>query len=199
MSLIGHAHQAFIYSRRVRRLSELLSATIPRSCTVLDVGSGDGKLAWSLLQRRPDLTIEGVDVLLQERTAIPVKSFDGANLPYADSTFDAVMLVDVLHHMLEPEALLREALRVARQWLIVKDHVMRGYGAALRLRLMDYAGNSDHGVALPYNYLSEKQWEELERTLNVRLNTKINDLGLYRWPLDSIFGSGLHFLALYEK
>lgn len=199
MSLIGHAHQAFIYGRRVQRLSDLLSAIVPRSCTLLDVGSGDGKLARSLLQRRPDLTIEGVDVLLRERTAIPVKSFDGTHLPYTDSTFDAVMLVDVLHHMLEPEALLRESLRVARRWLVVKDHVMRGYAAGLRLRFMDYAGNSDHGVALPYNYISEKQWKELERTLNVRVSTKISELGLYRWPLDYIFGSGLHFLALYEK
>ncbi len=199
MSLIGYAHRALIYDRRVRRLSELLSRTIPRACTVLDVGSGDGKLAWSILQHRPDLTIEGVEVLLRERTAIPVKSFDGNKLPYGDSAFDAVMLVDVLHHTLDPEALLREALRVSRRWLIVKDHVMKGYAAGARLRLMDYAGNSDQRVPLPYNYLTWEQWEEIERTVPVKLATKTNNLGLYRWPLDYIFGSGLHFLALYEK
>ncbi len=199
MSLIGHAHRTLIYDGRVRRLSELLSEIIPPSCNLLDVGSGDGKLAWSLLQRRPDVTIEGVDVLLRVHTAIPVKLFDGTNLPYADSTFDAVMLVDVLHHTADPGTLLREALRVTRRWLIVKDHRLKGFAARLRLRMMDRAGNLDHGVALPYNYMSEKQWEELERILNVKVATKINKLRLYRWPLDYIFGSSLHFLALYEK
>lgn len=199
MSLIGKVHRALIYDGRVRRLSELLSETIPRSCNVLDVGAGDGKLAWSLMQSRTDLRIEGVDVLMRARTWLPLKSFDGTNLPYDDSTFDAVMLVDVLHHTVDPLALLREALRVTRRWLIVKDHTLKGFAAGLRLKIMDHAGNSDHGVALPYNYMSQKQWEELERILNVKLTTKINDLDLYRWPLNFIFGAGLHFIALYEK
>ena len=151
------------------------------------------------MQSRTDLRVEGVDVLMRARTWLPVKSFEGTNLPYDDSTFDAVMLVDVLHHTVDPLALLREALRVARRWLIVKDHTLKGFAAGLRLRIMDHAGNSDHGVALPYNYMSQKQWEELERILNVTLTTKISDLDLYRWPLNFIFGAGLHFIALYEK
>ncbi len=199
MSLIGKVHRALIYDRRVRRLTELLSTIIPHSCSVLDIGSGDGKLAWSVLQSRPDLRIEGVDVLLRERTALPVKPFDGANLPYANSSFDAVMLVDVLHHTLDPVALLRESLRVARRWLIVKDHFLDGFAAGLRLRIMDYAGNSDHGVALPYNYKSQKQWEDIERVLNLKLAAKTSNLSLYGWPINVLFGAGLHFIALYEK
>lgn len=199
MSLLGQLHQSLIYDRRIRRLSELLSRTIPRSCTVLDVGCGDGKLAWSLQQRRPDLRIEGVDVLIRERTWLPVKEFDGKSLPYPDSAFDAVMLIDVLHHTPDSFALLQEGLRVSRLWLVVKDHFRNGLAAGLRLRLMDYAGNSHHGVTLPYNYLSDKQWVELEGRLDAKLSTKMENLGLYRWPLDYIFGSGLHFIALYEK
>jgi len=199
MSLLGKAHRILIYDRRIRRLSQLLSETIPRSCSVLDVGSGDGKLAWSLLQSRPDLRIEGADVLIRERTWQPVNSFDGVNLPYTESSFDAVMLVDVLHHTLDPLALLREAVRVSHRWLLVKDHILAGVAARLRLRVMDYAGNSDQKVALPYNYLSEERWAEFERILNVKLVLKTNHLGLYRWPIDYIFGSGLHFIALYEK
>ncbi|MGH9530029.1 MAG: class I SAM-dependent methyltransferase [Terriglobales bacterium] len=199
MSLIGQAHRSLIYDRRVRRLSEILSKTLPRSCSVLDVGSGDGKLARSLLQSRPDLSIEGADVLRRERTWLPVKSFDGANLGYTDSSFDAVMLVDVLHHTLNPEELLRETLRVSRRWLIVKDHLLKGIAARIRLRIMDYAGNSDHRVALPYNYMNQKQWKAIERRLNLKSAARIETLGLYRWPLDYIFGAGLHFIAVYEK
>ena len=199
MSLTGRAHRTLIYDRRVRRLSELLSEIIPRSCNLLDVGSGDGKLAWSLLKRRSDLRIQGADVLMREQTWIPVKSFDGTTLPYTESAFDVVMLIDVLHHTSHHEILLREALRVTRRWLIVKDHALKGFAAGLRLRMMDHAGNSDHGVALPYNYMSEKQWQDTEKILSVKLVTKIDNLRLYQWPLDFIFGAGLHFIALYEK
>jgi SAM-dependent methyltransferase len=198
MSLPGKLHRSLIYGRRVRRLSELLSQLLPQADSVLDVGCGDGRLAWSLQKARPELRIEGVDVLMRERTWIHVRSFDGRTLPYADSSFDAVILVDVLHHTLDPLALLRESLRVSRRWLIIKDHILQGLAAGMRLRFMDYAGNSDHRVALPYNYMTEKQWEEFEQMLNVRLISKRRSLGLYRWPLDYIFGAGLHFIAVYE-
>jgi SAM-dependent methyltransferase len=198
MSLIGKLQRAFVYDRRVRRLAELLSQTIPASCIVLDVGSGDGKLAWTVLQRRPDLRIEGVDVLMRPQSWITMKSFDGTTLPYPDATFDAVMLIDVLHHTVDPVALLQEALRVSRGALIVKDHVLQGFLANARLRLMDYAGNADHRVALPYNYMSEPEWTKIEALLDLRIVTRINRLDLYGWPLDYFFGAGLHFLAIYQ-
>jgi len=154
MSLPGKLQRAFIYERRLRRLAELLAQTIPKSYGVLDVGSGDGRLAWSLMQRRSDLAIQGVDVMMRPATQIPVKLFDGTTLPYPNSSFDAVMLIDVLHHTVDPFRLLREALRVCRNCLIVKDHLLEGFAAGLRLRILDYAGNADHGVALPYNYMS---------------------------------------------
>jgi SAM-dependent methyltransferase len=199
MSLLDRAHESLIYGRRVRRLSEHLSGLIPDSCSVLDVGSGDGKLAWSLSKRRPDLRIEGVDVLPRKKTWLPIGRFDGKTLPYAASSFDAVMLIDVLHHAQEPLALLREAVRVSRNWLIVKDHVRKGLSSTLRLRLMDYVGNAGRGVALPYKYVSAKEWNEFQQALNLKLRVKKDTLGLYPGPVDYIFGSGLHFIALYES
>jgi ubiquinone/menaquinone biosynthesis C-methylase UbiE len=199
MSLPGKLQRAFIYERRLRRLAELLAQTIPKSYGVLDVGSGDGRLAWSLMQRRSDLAIQGVDVMMRPATQIPVKLFDGTTLPYPNSSFDAVMLIDVLHHTVDPFRLLREALRVCRNCLIVKDHLLEGFAAGLRLRILDYAGNADHGVALPYNYMSEKQWVEFETLLQVKVMTKTKKLDLYPWPVNLVFGAGLHFLARYAK
>jgi SAM-dependent methyltransferase len=199
MSVLGQVHEAYIYGRRVRRLSELLAELIPLGCTLLDVGCGDGKLARSLLDKRPDLRIEGVDVLIREQTWLPVRAFDGQSLPHPDSSVDGVMLIDVLHHTRDPLALLREALRVSRRWLIVKDHVLKGPAAALRLRLMDYIGNARHGVALPYNYLSTGEWNELHRVLDLKVAAEVRELGLYPPPFDYVFGAGLHFVALWER
>jgi SAM-dependent methyltransferase len=199
MSVLGQVHETYIYGRRIRRLSELLGELIPPGCSLLDVGCGDGKLARALLNKRPDLRIEGVDVLLRERTWVPVRAFDGTNLPHPESSVDGVMLIDVLHHTQEPLALLREALRVSRRWLIVKDHVRKGSAAALRLRFMDYVGNARHGVALPYNYLSPGEWKNLRQVLDLKVVAEVKDLGLYPQPFDYVFGAGLHFVALWDR
>ena len=199
MNLLDQVHEAYVYGRRIRRLSELLSELIPPGCSLLDVGCGDGKLARSLQLKRPDLRIEGVEVLLRKHTSIPVTSFDGKSLPYGDSCFDGVMLIDVLHHTPDPLLLLREALRVSRRWLVLKDHVLCGLCAGLRLRFMDHVGNARHAVALPYHYLSMKQWSELRRVLDLQIAAEVKQLGLYPWPFDSVFGGNLQFLALLER
>jgi hypothetical protein len=95
-------------------------------------------------------------------------------------------------------ALLREAVRVTRRWLIVKDHVRKGPAAALRLRFMDYIGNSHHAVALPYKYLSTGEWNELRRVLDLKVAAEVKELGLYPRPFDYVFGADLHFVALWE-
>jgi SAM-dependent methyltransferase len=198
MSVLGQFHEACIYGRRIRRLSELLAELIPPSCSLLDVGCGDGKLARAVLDKRPDLEIEGVDVLVRDRLWLPVHAFDGKNLPYSESSFDGVMLIDVLHHTRDTLVLLREALRVSRRWVIVKDHVRKGLAAGLRLRFMDHIGNTHHAVALPYNYLSTEEWNELHRVLDLKVVAEVRKLGLYPRPFDYIFGAGLHFVALWE-
>ncbi len=109
------------------------------------------------------------------------------------------MLIDVLHHTPDPGLLLREALRVSRRWLILKDHLVRGPCAGLRLRFMDYVANARHGVALPYHYLSTREWNELRHALDLQIATEVKQLGLYPWPLDYIFGANLHFLALLKR
>ncbi len=76
--------------------------------------------------------------------------------------------------------------------------MLKGLAAASRLRFMDYVGNSRHAVALPYNYLSEGEWKELRRILDVKVAAEVRDLDLYPQPFDYVFGAGLHFVALWE-
>src|SRR5450755_2847665 len=107
MKALDGMHQHIVLQRRARRLAELLIDFIPLNSTVLDVGSGDGQIASLLLQSRPDLTIQGVDLQVRKQTSIPVSGFDGKTLPYGDSSFDTVLFVDVVHHTTDPLVLLR--------------------------------------------------------------------------------------------
>jgi SAM-dependent methyltransferase len=144
------------------------------------------------------LQVRGVDVLVRRQTQIPVEAFDGRRLPYADSTFDAALIVDVLHHTDDPAELLREAARVAPV-VVVKDHLADPILAVSRLRFMDWVGNARHGVRLPYNYWTRARWDEAFRVLGLSVETWRSPLGLYPWPASWIFDRGLHFAARLSR
>jgi SAM-dependent methyltransferase len=199
MKWLAPAHRALAFDRRARVLSERLVSISPPNSKILDIGCGDGSIDRLMLAKRPDLTIEGIDVMVRDRTRIPVKAFDGRTINLADGTFDYCMLVDVLHHTTHPQALLAEALRISRRGLIVKDHLADGFLSRPTLRLMDWVGNAPHGVALPYNYLDKAQWISAFDSLGLRSAAWLERLRIYPLPLTFLFDRKLHFLARLEK
>jgi SAM-dependent methyltransferase len=168
---------------------------MPRDASVLDVGCGDGEIAWLLSRQRPDLKVSGVDVLVRGETRVPVAPFDGCTLPLADASFDVVSFIDVLHHCDRPMELLEEAVRVARRAVVIKDHCLQGVAAERTLRFMDGVGNRRYGVALPFNYWRPEQWTAAFKALGVTVEQRTERLGLYPWPLGLAFDRRLHFLA----
>ena len=199
MKIIERIHGAGVQARRVRVLSRHFAEVLPRGARVLDIGCGDGRLARAILDARPDLTIEGIDTLLREASAIPVRVFDGEHIPFPDGAFDVAMLVDVLHHTDDPMILLREAVRVSRRYLAIKDHVSDALLARPTLRFMDRVGNARYGVALPCNYWPRRRWDTVFAQLHLRAEIDRTRLGLYPFPASLIFDRSLHFLALLEK
>ncbi len=195
MSLVEKVHRGYAQERRVRVLSEILDRHLPPNSTVLDVGSGDGQLAHRIQQRRPDLRIRGVDVLVREKTFVPVAAFDGKQIPEAAGSYDLVMLVDVLHHTSDPMVLLREAARVASKGVVIKDHLADGFLARPLLKWMDRIGNARYRVALPYNYWPEKRWQEAFRAAGLAPRSWERELGLYPWPACWILDRHLHFVT----
>src|SRR5258706_1037365 len=82
MSIVERIHGGYVHTRRVRVLCDHLASLIPCRASVLDVGTGDGLLAKLLSERRPDLSLQGVDVLPRAGSYIPVRVFDGEHIPY---------------------------------------------------------------------------------------------------------------------
>ncbi len=195
MRLIERMHQAIVFDRRIHVLAKHFAALIPENARVLDVGCGDGRLAKRISQLRPDVEIAGIEVLVRPDCHIRATAFDGRTVPYADRSFDAAMLVDVLHHTEDPTALLAEAARVAGHCVLIKDHVLDGWLDGATLRFMDRVGNRRHGVALPYNYLSAAQWRETLETVGLTIEVWRPHLGLYWWPASLVFEGSLHFIA----
>ena len=159
------------------------------------MGSGDGGLAAAIIARKPSLRFKGLDTLVREDTGITVKLFDGQTIPFQDNATDYVLFSDVLHHTNEPMILLREAVRVARQGVMIKDHLVQGLLAQPTLRFMDEVGNRRFGVQLPHNYWCPEQWDAAFSELNLEPEHYRTQLGLYPFWANWCFGRGLHFIT----
>lgn len=191
----GKAHDKAVFGRRIEVLARTLADFIPENARVLDIGCGSGTLAIAIMKLRPDVSIEGIDVLVRPATDIPVTEFDGKTIPWPDGHFDIALFVDVLHHTDDPDGLLAEAKRVSKAGIVIKDHFREGAFAEVTLRFMDWFGNAAHGVALPYNYLSDPEWRSIWSDLNLKVERIVDRVGLYPAPFSWLFDRRLHFVA----
>lgn len=194
--LIRSLHGRFVHLSRVEVLAQHLAEMIPREATsILDVGCGDGLVDRAILARRSDLSIEGVDAFPRQEALIPVRPFDGRTIPYGDKSFDVVMFIDVLHHTVSAASLLREATRVARRCMLIKDHFAEGLSARVLLRFMDLVGNAGQSFAWSGDYWPEERWRQTFKELNLSIVENRTRLGLYPAPASWVFERSYQFIA----
>jgi ubiquinone/menaquinone biosynthesis C-methylase UbiE len=114
--------------------------------SVLDVGAGTGRTLLWLKNRFPDLIIKGIEPVAAlreqgyEKGISPENLIDGDayQLPFTENSFDLVCEFAVLHHVREPEKMIREMSRVASKMVCISDCNFIGQGS-LPLRLLKYA------------------------------------------------------------
>lgn len=113
---------------RLQRIFCALDGIAPRN--LLHVGTGSGDALWPLLEEFPRIAVTAID--RDPRAIADVQAVrDGGcdrvvcmrmeadALDFADSTFDVVTLLDALPELADPERAIAEAVRVARQFVIV--------------------------------------------------------------------------------
>ena len=93
---------------------------MPAGSSILDIGSGGG-LATSVL-REAGFQVTPLDIQdgAYDDSTRPVV-YDGKTFPFTDGQFDFGLLLTVLHHIQDPDAVLAEAFRTCRTVLIVED------------------------------------------------------------------------------
>src|SRR5262249_6736720 len=102
--------------RRVGRAYDMaleIARVIPRGSEVLDLGCGNGFIAHHL-SAMLGASVSGIDVMPRTEASIDYRRYDGAHIPLADNSVDAVLLCYVLHHAQNVSALLIEIRRVLR-------------------------------------------------------------------------------------
>jgi SAM-dependent methyltransferase len=90
---------------------DVLLAVAPRGSRVLEVGAGPGFLGAAARDRRPDLRWIASDLLPAPWNTLAA---DAGRLPLAAAAVDAVVGLDVLHHLAAPASFFREVARVLR-------------------------------------------------------------------------------------
>lgn len=112
---------------RVRPVIARLAELSPES--LLDVGSGRGTTLWPLLDAFPSVEVTAVDAD-EERAAdlatlasrgiprLSAQRMDATDLAFPPAAFDGVLLLQVLDHVTDAGKAVREAVRVARRFVI---------------------------------------------------------------------------------
>jgi len=179
------------------RLTEYVGRLLPDGpCAILDVGAGDGSLGLALQTYRPRTRVVGVELSLREaaREGVAMVRFDGRAIPFADASFDVALVSNVLHHAADPDALMREARRVTRRRIIVKDHLSKGRLDDLKLGALDVMGNLRLGAQVSAVYLSMERWDRMFRLLPGVQVTAFRQLPFRRGLLARLFPNALEVM-----
>lgn len=161
---------SFLRSDKIGRNATFnyLKNYLKRSDTILDVGSGTGIIA-KLIKEKTGAKIKCIDIIDISKTDIPVKIYDGKNIPYKNDSFSVVMCNFVLHHCTDLEKVIREMKRVSKSKIFILEDIPES--------LFDRFFISFHVLFSKISYGSKKmefhniwEWKEIFRKHKLKIH-----------------------------
>lgn len=131
-----HSHEGDADPQTMSMVCALLDMVQAQSA--LDVGAGTGRAIRHFLDHMPALSIRGiepVEALIEQaiqKNGVPrelISQGVGQKLPFGDASIDVVFSFAILHHVPDPDSVIREMLRVARKAVIIVDGNRFGQGS----------------------------------------------------------------------
>lgn len=154
---------------------------------VLEVGAGDGSILKILSEQNfapeyhaVEISDSGVEYI-QSRNIGNLKSvqvFDGYHLPFADDSFDLIILSHVLEHVEHERMLLRELKRVAKMCVI---EVPRDYKTNVDGRIKHFLAYGHINVYTPTSlrYLLLTEGFKVEKDLTSMIEPEVTKFNTY--------------------
>lgn len=108
------------------------------------------------------------------------------DMPYADSSFDVVIIPFVLHHLPFPfRVALNEAIRVSRKYVVVYDHIKSSESLVMRTLQQTYWKVLDGG----HQYLTASEWALVLRDMMVIRAVHTGAIGkhVYKFVLEKCY------------
>ncbi len=160
---------------RIDPIVDSFSSAITQRSRIIDIGAGKGLLALEMAERF-EARVTMVDVARYNQTDLPLTVCDSRTLAFADNSFDFAILSFVLHHTPKPERILREALRVAPQVIVVENDV-RGRWRGWLTQAIDSWPALRYGTPPCYIAHTRDQWLQLFHRLPVNVQI-LNEFSL---------------------
>ena len=155
--VVAH-HPGLALDKRAEFFVKIFEKNLEPGSRILDVGGGWGFYA-EPLQRRGHRCVV-LDVVEPAVQNAPVVVYSGDEpMPFPDQSFDASMLITVLHHVEDPEFMLQEITRVTRRHLIVVEdtyhHALGKFWTKTRDQLYNF-----EFFGHPGNFKKTDEWIE---------------------------------------
>jgi SAM-dependent methyltransferase len=122
---------------------------------VVDVGAGTCQVAAALHGLEIDIVPVDVHDLSCVDDLTPTL-YDGTYLPFDSASFDVALLVNVLHHVSDPDRMLLEAMRVADR-IIIHEDIYRSPTQRRLTELMDSITNMEF-IGHPHSNRDDAGW-----------------------------------------
>jgi len=142
---------------------------LPHQYKILDIGSGNCLLTNNLIKKGYDVTAIDVKNLSILPSIQPI-IYDGTKLPFKRDTFDAVLLLTVLHHCDTPKSIIEEAKRVSDTIIIIEDTYNNTIQKVVT-QFIDLIVNLGHSK-MTYQNKTEAGWEDTFNTLGLEILSK---------------------------
>lgn len=156
---------------------------------ILDIGSGGCDVVKKLMENNFDVTPLDIKNKSFIKTIKPIL-YDGTHMPFEDNSFDTALLIFVMHHTKDPVELLKEAKRVSKKRLIVKEDIYRNKKEKIVTYISDSFVNLEF-FGHPHSNKTDLEWKELFIKLDLNLiATKYDNSSLLCFP----FYHGTYFL-----
>lgn len=113
-----------LYQHIVRIIEERKTDVLRSGGSTLDIASGTGEILKRFAEKFPQATFKGIDMTAamvekaKDKTVklsnVSIDTGNASTLPFPNDSFDVVLILDALHHMLRPERVLSEVRRVLK-------------------------------------------------------------------------------------
>lgn len=170
---------------RTAAIIKVVGIYVQPSQKVIDIGAGSCHIA-ATLARNHQVDVTAIDVVDHNITELPLQLYDGKKLPFKAATFDASLLVFVLHHASDMRSLLDEALRVSKTVILVEDTPQTAFEKRVWKwfdRLVNHEIHND--IAIAHHAMSAADWKnmldgwDVEIVETKRFRSFMTTLGLY--------------------
>ena len=168
---------------------------------ILDFGCGSMELSRRIQSNNFIKEIIGIDTFSHKFAKKKLRYMDFEKFEkYKNKKFEAIIIVDVLHHIGIDDAFktLKKLSKYSKK-IIIKDHFEHGFFSRQLLRFIDFYGNYGHGVTIPKKYFDNTSWKKTVKKTNLKQTKLIKNFQQHDGIFNVILNKRHHFISVLKK